>query len=81
MELSDLSIPTMKLSDLSDIELATFCVQANSYYAVKRFRVEGGDEVTIQNINEIENEMGNRSSEYWNNKIKEAKNHNFEKSC
>jgi hypothetical protein len=73
-------IPTMKLSDLSDIELATFYVQANSYYAVKRFRVAGG-EVEIQNINEIENEMSNRSIEYWHNKIKEAKNNNLEKSC
>ena len=63
----------MKLSDLSDTELVNFYILAHSYYSVKRFRVEGVDEVTIQNINEIENEMGNRSSEYWNNKIKEAK--------
>ena len=63
----------MKLSDLSDAELAQFYILAHSYYSVKRFIVEGSGEVVIQNINEIENEMSNRSTEYWNNKIKEAK--------
>jgi len=62
----------MKISDLSDIELATFYAQANSYHAVKRFRV-ANREVEIQNINEIETEMGRRSNEYWRNKITEAK--------
>lgn len=63
----------MKLSDLSDDELARFYILADSYYSVKRFFVEGSGEVAIQNINEIENEMNNRCTEYWNNKIKEAK--------
>ena len=63
----------MKLSDLSDTELVNFYILAHSYYSVKRFIVEGSGEVVIQNINEIENEMSNRSTEYWNNKIKEAK--------
>lgn len=58
----------MKLSDLTDEDLVNFFVQARSVYKVKTYLVNN-NEVTIRDVAEIEDEMINRSTKYWNSQI------------
>jgi len=62
----------MKLTELSDDDLIKFYILACSFYKVKKFIVENKT-FEINDIEEIEVEMADRSTKYWQEKMSEVK--------